>query len=161
MATSLHHRTAHHPINLIPSSGPASQSNTILFLSTPTPTTSTSITSPLFRNDFGLMKAPTPAGVPVMTAVPAGIVVPWLILDKIVAGEKIISPSPMEILTSCLTFPFTRPINLGFSMAEKMAGETRTGPMGANLSKALAKKNWPPASEGSWWRRQERSLPAV
>lgn len=42
----------------------------------PTPLSSTSISSPSPKNDFGLWKAPTPAGVPVMTAVPAGMVVP-------------------------------------------------------------------------------------
>jgi hypothetical protein len=49
---------------------------TILFLKTPIPGISTSTTSPSCKNVFGFMNAPTPAGVPVMTAVNAGIVVP-------------------------------------------------------------------------------------
>jgi hypothetical protein len=37
---------------------------------------STSTTSLFFKNRRGFLNAPTPAGVPVMTAVPAGMVVP-------------------------------------------------------------------------------------
>lgn len=37
---------------------------------------SISTTSPSFKNRLGDLKTPTPAGVPVMTAVYAGIVVP-------------------------------------------------------------------------------------
>jgi hypothetical protein len=44
--------------------------------SVPTPSISISTTSPSFKNDLGLWNAPTPAGVPVMTAVSAGMVVP-------------------------------------------------------------------------------------
>ena len=39
---------------------------------------STSTTSPSWSHDLGLWNAPTPAAVPVMTAVPAGIVVPGM-----------------------------------------------------------------------------------
>jgi hypothetical protein len=48
----------------------------ILFLRMPIFVISTSQISPSFKNRLGLWKAPTPEGVPVMTAVPAGIVVP-------------------------------------------------------------------------------------
>lgn len=56
--------------------GPMAYSNFILLRSTPTFAISTSTTSPFCKKDLGFMKAPTPAGVPVITAVPAGIVVP-------------------------------------------------------------------------------------
>ena len=49
---------------------------TILFFKIPTSETSTSTKSLCSRNCRGDRNAPTPAGVPVMTAVPAGIVVP-------------------------------------------------------------------------------------
>jgi hypothetical protein len=48
----------------------------ILFLRMPIFVISTSQISPFFKNRPGLWRAPTPDGVPVMTAVPAGIVVP-------------------------------------------------------------------------------------
>ncbi|EMC94345.1 hypothetical protein BAUCODRAFT_545010 [Baudoinia panamericana UAMH 10762] len=54
-------------------------SNLIRFLSAGMPSTWTSMTSPLSKKVFGSRKYPTPAGVPVMTAVKAGIVVPVLV----------------------------------------------------------------------------------
>ena len=60
----------------VKSVGKRAHANTILFLNTPILEISTSTMSPLLRNVLGFMKAPTPAQVPVMTAVPAGMVVP-------------------------------------------------------------------------------------
>ena len=58
----------------------------------PTPLISTSISSPSPKNDFGLWKAPTPAGVPVMTAVPAGMVVP-VIIQVSALGDYVVAES--------------------------------------------------------------------
>lgn len=56
--------------------GSMAYSNFILIRSTPTFAISISTTSPFCRKVLGFMKTPTPAGVPVITAVLAGIVMP-------------------------------------------------------------------------------------
>jgi len=57
-------------------------SNTILFLKVPILVTSISTMSWLFNQHLGFWNAPTPAGVPVITAVPAGIVVPIKLVNR-------------------------------------------------------------------------------
>jgi hypothetical protein len=66
------------------------------------------------------------------------------------------------ITVSCTILPFTFVISfLVEAPLLKCCGLTKTGPTGANLSKALAKKNCPPELFGSWKKRQDRSLPIV
>jgi hypothetical protein len=67
----------------------------------------------------------------------------WL---SILSGEKTRS---FEKSAVCLSSPFTFVVRLNELMLNS-SGLIRVGPMGANLSKALAKKNWPPELPGSW-----------
>lgn len=147
----------------------------ISLLNIPTFSISTSTTSPFWRNLFGFMKAPTPAAVPVITAVPAGIVVPewvvskhdqnghytnlpWLIWLSTLDGEKIMS---FVISAVWRTSPLTLVITRYPTPLANNSGLISVGPIGANLSNALAKKNWPPEFCGSWNLRQLISFPIV
>lgn len=135
-------------------------SKTILFTKLPIPSTSTSTTSPLFKNPLpiGFMNSPTPLGVPVMITVPALNVIPLLKCSIICATLQIISSVPV----SCLTSPFTLVLYLSFCGSPITAGETIQGPIGAKPSKDLAYPNCPPETDAGIWKfRAETSLPQV
>jgi hypothetical protein len=77
----------------------------------------------------------------------------WL---RMASGEKIISFLNSAVWhTSPLTLVTNDP------PLANTSGLISAGPMGANLSNALAKKNWPAEFCGSWKSRQDRSLPTV
>lgn len=67
----------------------------------------------------------------------------WL---SILSGEKIKS---FEKSAVCLTSPFTLVVRLD-ELKLNSSGLISVGPIGANLSNAFAKKNWPPELPGSW-----------
>lgn len=148
----------------------------ILFLSVPTFCISTSTISPCCKKVLGLRNAPTPSGVPVMIAVPAGIVVPvtnqyrrnqlaklrmklpWLMWLRIFPGGKIISFWRSAV---CRTAPFTLVTTLKHVPFSRSSRLMSVGPIGAKRSNALAKKNWPPQFFWSWKSRQDKSFPMV
>jgi hypothetical protein len=64
----------------------------ILFLRMPIFVIFISQISPFFKNRLGLWKAPIPDGVPVMTAVPAGIIIPNNEIGSLVNDLKFTVP---------------------------------------------------------------------
>ena len=64
------------------------------------------------------------------------VIILWLIQLRTVSGEKIMS---FSIAIFCFTCPLTRVTSVADDLCfAKTLGLTRTGPMGANLSNALA-----------------------
>ena len=109
-------------------------SNTILFLIFPISTISISTTSSSFSQAGGVLKAATPLGVPVMITVPGRRVLARLRCLMIAGISKIRSSVPDSFLTS----PLTRVTSLSLLGSGMASGDTRTGPIGANLSNDFA-----------------------
>lgn len=125
-----------------------------MFFRVPIGFTSTSISSPSCSWHLGFWNQPTPAGVPVMIAVPAGIVVP--------CDTKLSSSSTAKMKSKWLSWT-TRPLTLvvmrPFAFALIRDGCTRRGPSGANLSNPLAYVYCPPQERCK--KRAVRSFPMV
>ena len=128
-----------------------------MFLIVPISDISISTKSPSFSHAGGFMNAATPLGVPVMIKVPGRSVVPRLRCLMIAGMSKIKS----SVLVICLCSPLTFVLSVRAFGSGITEVETRTGPIGANLSNDLAYPCWFPERSGLCQYLDDTSFPTV